>query len=274
MTRFVFWLQRSRPIMWPVLPTVYFLGLHSAGTGLTAEAILHMALLAWPMNLIGYGLNDIYDTESDQRNRRRRAMWHSTAEHEDQDMIWRVCWAMASLMVAGSLLTRNWCNVGATCGMLVVAWAYSAPPMRLKERPPLDSLVNGLGYYLLPFTMGYSLGADHMEIPYKHYLLAFTVCGIHAFTTISDFESDKYAAHQTFSVVFGRRAAAVFAAGTFLIALVFGEFQSVAVRVFLEIGLLVTVCTAVLLRNCVIIAASAAIFVGFFVAAGGYVMGW
>ena len=75
MSRLRFLIQVSRPIVWPVLPLVYGLGLHAAHAELTAAAIIQMLLLTFPMNLIGCGLNDIYDYESDRRSPRRRAIW-------------------------------------------------------------------------------------------------------------------------------------------------------------------------------------------------------
>ena len=193
MRRLVFLLQVSRPILWPVLPMVYYLGLHSAGAPLTGAAVLQMVLLAVPMNLVGCGLNDIYDVESDRRSGRRRAIWGAEVGADDVPLIWRTCFAMGSLIVVGALLTRNWTNMAATCGLLVVAWAYSVPPVRLKERPPLDSLANGFGYFLLPFVMGYSLGADPKAMPMKYWLLALGVCGIHALATAADYDADRAA---------------------------------------------------------------------------------
>ena len=87
----------------------------------------------------------------------------------------------------------------------MVAWLYSVPPLRLKERPPLDSLANGFGYFLLPFTMGYCLNANPREMPLKFYLLALCVCGVHALATAADFEADRAAGHRTLAVKFGRR---------------------------------------------------------------------
>ena len=75
MSPFIFLIQVSRPILWPFLPLVYFLGLHAAHAELTPAAIAQMVLLTFPMNLIGCGLNDIYDFDSDRRCTRRRAIW-------------------------------------------------------------------------------------------------------------------------------------------------------------------------------------------------------
>ena len=72
MNRFLFLVQVSRPILWPVLPLVFYLGLHAAQAPLTPAAIVLMLLLTLPMNLVGCGLNDIYDVDSDRRSERRR----------------------------------------------------------------------------------------------------------------------------------------------------------------------------------------------------------
>jgi 4-hydroxybenzoate polyprenyltransferase len=167
MARLLLLLQVSRPIVWPVLPLVYGLGLHASGAPLSATAILQMVMLTFPMNLIGCGLNDIYDYESDRRCGRRHAIWGAVVTSQDRAIIWSASIAMMPLVVFSACLTRNWDNFVATVSLVLVAWLYSVPPARLKERPPLDSLANGIGYFLLPFVMGYSLCADPRTMPLR-----------------------------------------------------------------------------------------------------------
>jgi len=274
MTRLLFLVQVSRPILWPVLPLVYYLGLHAARAPLSAAAVVEMLLLTLPMNLIGCGLNDVYDYESDRRSERRRKVWGAVVADADRTLVWRACLATVPLVLGGALVTRNAFNIAATGGLVLVAWAYSVPPLRLKERPPLDSLANGLGFFLLPFTMGYSLGADPMAMPLKYYLLALSVCGIHALATAADYEADKAAGHRTLAVVFGRQAAAAFALATFAIALVFGDYQGIAVRVYLAVGAVATLAALLVPRDRTIAVACVTIFVGFLAAAVCHVIGW
>ena len=85
-----------------------------------------------------------------------------------------------------------------------MAWVYSVPPYRLKERPPLDSLANGLGYFLLPLMMGYSMGGDPREMPARYYLLGLCVAGVHALATAADFDADRAAGHRTLAATFGK----------------------------------------------------------------------
>jgi len=266
-------IQVSRPILWPVLPLVYYLGLHAALAPLSLPAIAQMLLLTLPANLLGCGLNDIYDYDSDRRSERRRRIWGAVVAESDRAFVWRACVAMALLLVAGAVFTRNAWNLAATCGFIVAAWAYSVPPVRLKERPLLDALVNGLGFFLFPFAMGYSLGADPVAMPLKYYLLALSVCGIHALATVADYDADQAAEHRTLAVAFGRRAAAAFALATFVVALWLGDYHGIAVRVYLAVGALATLAATIAPHDRVITAACAAIFVGFIAAAICHVAG-
>jgi 4-hydroxybenzoate polyprenyltransferase len=274
MKRFLLVVQVSRPILWPVLALVYYLGLHAARAPLSTAALFQMLLLTLPMNLIGCGLNDIYDYDSDRLSARRKRIWGAVVAESDRRRVWWACLAMVPLMLVGAIATGNVANIIATCGLIAVAWAYSVPPVRLKERPPLDSLSNGLGFFLLPFVMGYSLGADPLAMPLKYYLLALSVCGIHALATAADWEADRAAGHRTLTVVFGRRIAAAFAFVTFAVALWFGDYSGDAARTYLVIGAVATLAAAVVPGARVIGAACVTIFVGFLIAAVCHIVGW
>jgi len=271
--KLLFLIQVSRPIIWPVLPLVYALGLNASHAPLSVVAIIQIVLLTFPINLVGCGLNDIYDYESDRRSSRRRAVWGAVVLNEDRPIVYRAALAMMPLIVLGACLTRNWDNIVATISLLLVAWLYSVPPLRLKERPPLDSLANGFGYFLLPFTMGYSLNANPREMPLKYYLLALCVCGVHALATAADYEADRAAGHRTLAVKFGRRTAAAVAFAAFLIAWLFGDFNSVAVRAYIFCCTIATLVATLIPSSIVIIAACVTIFAGFILAAICHVAG-
>src|SRR5882757_2486468 len=127
--KLLFLIQVSRPIIWPVLPLVYGLGLNAAHAPLSAAAIIQMVLLTFPMNLVGCGLNDIYDYESDRRSLRRRAVWGAVVRNEDRPLVFRAALAMMPLIMFAACATRNWDNIVATVLLLLVAWLYSVPPL-------------------------------------------------------------------------------------------------------------------------------------------------
>jgi 4-hydroxybenzoate polyprenyltransferase len=232
-----------------------------------------MLLLTFPMNLIGCGLNDIYDYESDRRSSRRRAVWGAVVTPENKSLVFIASAAMIPLVILGACVTRDRDNFMATVSLVVVAWIYSVPPYRLKERPPLDSLANGLGYFLLPMMMGYSLNAKPGEMPGRYYLLALCVAGVHALATAADYDADRAAGHRTLAAVFGRRTAAAFACVAFLAAWWLGDYQSFAVRTYLATCAIATTVAALLPRNLVIAVACVIIFVGFLLAAVSHLAG-
>jgi lycopene elongase/hydratase (dihydrobisanhydrobacterioruberin-forming) len=267
MSRLLLLIQVSRPIFWPVLPLVYALGMQAAQVSPSLVAIVQMMLLTFPMNLIGCGLNDVYDYESDRRSPRRRAIWGAVIRPEDRTSVWEACIAMMPVVLFGGCVTRNIDNFVTTVSLVLVAWLYSVPPVRLKERPPLDSLVNGLGYFLLPFSMGYSLGADIRTIPVRYYFFAACVAGIHALATAADYEADRAAGYRTLAVVAGKRVAAGLAFIAFLVTWWFVEFQTPAVYTFIAMSTVATFIAALVPRERVILGACAAIFGGFVMAA-------
>lgn len=266
-SQLVFLIQVSRPIIWPVLPLVYALGAHAAGAELRGAAIGQLFVLTLPMNLIGCGLNDIYDYESDKHSTRRRVIWGAVVAPAERPLVFSACVAMMPLVLFSAGLTRNRDNFMATVSLVVMAWIYSVPPYRLKERPPLDSVANGLGYFLLPLMMGYSLKQDPQHMPLRYYLLAFCVAGVHALATAADYDADRAAGHRTLAVVFGRRAAAALACAAFALAFVYAGFTSPAVRVYLAISVVATLAAGLLPRDRVIGFACVIIFVGFIIAA-------
>jgi 4-hydroxybenzoate polyprenyltransferase len=233
-----------------------------------------MASLTLPMNLIGCGLNDLYDYESDRRSRRRRAVWGAIIEDNDRTLTWRAALAMVPLVLLAATATGNPNNIAATVCLVVIAWLYSVPPVRLKERPPLDSLANGLGYFLLPLVMGYSLGRDPITMPLRFYLLALCVCGVHALATAADYDVDKAAGHRTLAVRFGRRTAAAAAFAMFMITWLMADFESAAVRVYVAACTVATLAATIVPQEKVISLACVAIFAGFLIAGACHAYGW
>lgn len=272
-SQFLFLVQVSRPIIWPVLPLVYALGLHAAHARLTGPAIGQLLMLTFPMSLIGCGLNDIYDYDSDRRSSRRRAIWGAVVTPAERPLVFSACVAMIPLVIFSACLTRNRDNFMATVSLVVMAWIYSVPPYRLKERPPLDALANGLGYFLLPLMMGYSLNANYQEMPLRYYLLALCVAGIHALATAADYEADLAAGHRTMAVAFGKRTAAAFACAAFAFAYWYGEFGSLAIRMYLSICAAATFVAMLVPQASVITSVCVMTFIGFVMAAICYLFG-
>jgi 4-hydroxybenzoate polyprenyltransferase len=87
---------------------------------------------------------------------------------------------------------------------LVLGILYSVPPVKLKGKPFADTLVNGVGYGLVNFSIGWLLVARFewtMFIAFLPYILS--ISGVFINTTIVDIEGDRKAHEITTAVFLG-----------------------------------------------------------------------
>ncbi|RLE42146.1 hypothetical protein DRJ48_04125, partial [Candidatus Woesearchaeota archaeon] len=185
-----------------------------------------------------YGINDFYEFESDKRNPRKGSVEGAKLNPRRHSYIKHAALICASLIILSSLATLNPTNILGMAIMMFFSYFYSAPPLRLKTKPPLDSFSNGFIYVLGPVLMGFGFGKSILDVPLKGYLIVLGAMGVHAFSTIMDYTADKKAGDRTFAVTFGKRAAALFALTTLLVALIFGNFHTPAIRYFIITGCL------------------------------------
>jgi len=85
----------------------------------------------------------------------------------------------------------------------------------------LDVVSAGILGFLAPFALGYSFVDDATAIPPQAYYFTLCVMGLHAFSTIMDYEVDKNIGDRTFAVAYGKRIAAFLPGCIFLLSLFF-----------------------------------------------------
>ena len=209
----------SRPLGWIVAPLVFAIGLYYSNAAFNWISIIQILLLSFPFSIILYGINDIYDVDSDRLNPRKET---SEFKEDNKFLLERVSVIVSVLLIASSVFTLSLPNVVVMVLFLAVSYFYSAPPIRLKEIPLLDSISNGVLFFLA-FALGYSYGREIWDIPLKIYFVAICVMGIHSFGTVMDYSVDKAAGHRTLAVAFGKRAASIFSCLAFLSALFFAN---------------------------------------------------
>jgi len=232
-SRLVFLFMVSRPLLWFIVFIPFFLGFFENPINFNLVMLLQILVLTFPINFFAYAINDIYDYESDKLNERKGSVYGTIIEPKDYAFVKKIAFLMAFLSLFSSVLTFKIENILLMAALLLLVYFYSAKPVRLKERPPLDSLSNGL-MFLLVYLFGFSLsGGNIFSVHYRVFLLALCVSGIHAVTTIIDFDSDKAANHKTFSTVFGKRAAAIFAFLSFTLTNLLSRSPNLFVNLFM-----------------------------------------
>jgi 4-hydroxybenzoate polyprenyltransferase len=163
--------------------------------------------------IVVFGVNDVYDYESDLRNPRKivdgleGTVLHPVY-HTD---VLRMAYASSVYIIASTALTAPPQNVAATSLLVLLGWQYSSPPLRLKEMPVADSVSNGTIVFLAWF-IGFSFtGHSIMEAPMKGYMLSLCTAGMHALGAVVDAEVDQASGQRTIATVLGKRPTALFA---------------------------------------------------------------
>jgi 4-hydroxybenzoate polyprenyltransferase len=175
-----------------------------------------------PYNLLMYGINDVFDYESDLRNPRKGGIegallapkWHRLT-------IWAAIISSAPfvlhLYVYGNLQSNLWLTL-----ILFTVVAYSVKGLRFKERPFIDSLTSA-SHFVGPMIIGLTFaGANIAEPKVLAIILAFTLWGVasHAFGAVQDVQADRDASISSIATVIGARATVRFAFIAYVLAAV------------------------------------------------------
>jgi len=211
-------LTLSRPRFWLYLAGPVIVGVAAAartpGELFAPLAVAFFAYFLVPANLFLYGVNDVFDADVDAENPKkegREARWQG-----DRTVV-------ATILVSGAL------GVGLTAVTPAVAWPYlagffflaveySAPPLRFKTTPFLDSLSNGL--YILPGAAAFAtLTGTHPPLGALVGAWLWTM-GMHTFSAIPDIEPDREAGIATTATVLGEERTYAYCGAAWLAAAV------------------------------------------------------
>ncbi|MFE5410527.1 prenyltransferase [Microbacterium sp. NPDC056569] len=199
-------LVASRPVSW--INTAYPFAAAYLMTTRQVDLTLVVGTLFFlvPYNLAMYGINDVFDYESDLRNPRKGGAHGAVL---DRRMHRVTLWAsgllclpfVAYLAVIGSPL--SWVVLAASLFFVVF---YSAPPLRLKERPFLDSVTSSI-HFFSPAVYGLVLAGATWTLPLVALIGAFALWGVasHAFGAVQDVVADREAGIASIATARGAR---------------------------------------------------------------------
>jgi 4-hydroxybenzoate polyprenyltransferase len=176
---------------------------------------LSLALFAYfllPANVFLYGINDVFDADADRVNPKK----------DDRERRYRgklltpIATAVSAVLGVGLLLAAPAAAVSWLVGFFALGAAYSAPPLRLKVRPPLDSISNGL--YILPGAAAYAAMTGSAPP-----LLALVggwlwTMAMHTFSAVPDVAADRRAGLRTLATTLGERGALAYCGVCWLLA--------------------------------------------------------
>lgn len=166
-------------------------------------ACLVMGPLLWTATLM---INDVHDMAGDRVNP-RKARSPLVQGLVDRDWVNAAAYVFALLAMLVAIPVGPY-FFGFTAACVVLAWLYSAPPVRLKTVPGADVALNVVGAGVLCGLAGWSLAAPLREAPYEFLPQALLVgVAIYIPTALVDYEADLAVGYTTVATRLGRRPA-------------------------------------------------------------------
>jgi len=218
-TTFGYLLTLSRPRFWlylagPVLVGVAY-GASTTGDLFAPAAVALFAYFLVPANVYLYGVNDVFDADVDAENPKKTGEKARESRFRGGIAVTAVvalC-GLAGVSLLGVLppAAALW-----VVAFLVLGYAYSAPPFRLKTAPPLDSVSNGL--YVLPGAAAYVALAGRQPPALAVVGGWLWAMAMHTFSAVPDIEPDRRAGIRTTATVLGERATLAYCGGCWLVA--------------------------------------------------------
>lgn len=210
----------SRPISWintafPFAAAYYFLG-----GELNVFFWVTSFFFLIPYNLLMYGINDVYDYESDLRNPRKGGLEGGLLPPElHAPTLWTSFLLSAPFIVfIAAASAENVLALVAFLGTIFFVVAYSIKGLRYKEIPFIDSISSSI-HFVGPAAFAVSLMGDFsFEILIS--LGAFFLWGAasHAFGAVQDIRADREAGIASIATVLGARSTVRFALSLYALA--------------------------------------------------------
>ncbi len=210
-------LASSRPLSWVNTAYPFAAAYLLAGGGVDLRLVVGTLWFLVPYNLLMYGVNDVFDYESDLRNPRKGGVEGVVLDRSVHRVTIGAAVVsnvpfVAYLLVAGDRLSAL--VLGISVSAVV---AYSAPVLRFKERPFLDSLTSST-HFVSPAVLGLTLADAPATTTTVAAVVGFFLWGIgsHAFGAVQDVTADRAGGIASIGTVIRARGTVWFALAAYV----------------------------------------------------------
>ncbi|WJZ01969.1 prenyltransferase [Corynebacterium freiburgense] len=201
-------LAASRPISW--VNTAFSFGVAYLFVGNRIDWLFWVGVVFFliPYNIAMYGINDVFDYESDIRNPRKGGVEGAVLP---KSMHAPLLWAsvlttlpfIAVMSITGTAQSVFWLFIS-----IAAVVAYSAPKLRFKERPVLDSVTSS-AHFVTPAIIGATIREGELPVPGYFWVavVAFFLWGMasHALGAVQDVKADREGGLSSIVTAFGAR---------------------------------------------------------------------
>jgi len=209
----------SRPLSWVNTAFPFGLTYYLFVGNFDAVFVVGSLFFLIPYNVLMYGINDVFDYESDLRNPRKGGVEGALLPPE----LHRPMLLVSTLLLLPFLVPLvAWGSVAST-GVLALALffvvAYSAKNIRFKEVPFVDSVTSSL-HFVMPAIFAMTLVGEDLTPLALTLLGSFFFWGMasHAFGAVQDVAADREAGVGSIATVIGAKGTVRFAIGLYVLA--------------------------------------------------------
>lgn len=196
----------SRPISWINTAFPFAVAYYLSTDQVDINLIVGTLFFLIPYNLLMYGVNDVFDYESDLRNPRKGGIEGALLHPRYHQRTLLAAFALAApfvfyLLLVGSLESNAWLML-----VLFSVIAYSIKGLRFKEIPFLDSITSAL-HFVGPMWFGLALAGAAIDQTILLISASFFLWGMasHAFGAVQDIKADKAASIGSIATMIGAR---------------------------------------------------------------------
>lgn len=202
----------SRPRFWLYILGSFLIGI-GAHASLSNAVLIHIDIIWWmiyftlPANLFVYGINDLADNDTDQFNE-KKGTYEEKFSLSDRKIL------ILSILILNIPILFLFFRLSTLAQALLIVFfvfniLYSLPPIRLKARPFIDSLSNGIICAAIGLFGYLIVGGENIS------LLALGAgalwsMAMHAYSAIPDIKADIQAQVQTIATVLGEKKTLLF----------------------------------------------------------------
>jgi|AntAceMinimDraft_12_1070368.scaffolds.fasta_scaffold00557_17 4-hydroxybenzoate polyprenyltransferase len=198
-------IKTSRPHFWLYEFGTYLIGVIAAftytGAVVSWEVILFGIYFLLPANILIYGINDVFDYETDMKNPKKTSYEDVLPKEQHKNVFLWV--AITTMPFIAFLPLLSLCAVLSFVAFLFFAFFYSSPPIRAKIRPGLDSLFSG-AHYVVTGIFGYYVVHPTGDFNWTIVLAALLwTTAMHAYSAVPDIQADAESGIQTVATKLG-----------------------------------------------------------------------
>lgn len=209
----------SRPISWVNTAVPFALAYLLDTQRLDWLLLVGFVFFLIPYNIAMYGINDVFDYESDIRNPRKGGIEGAVLPRSMHRPMLVTSAATVLpfalvLYAAGTWMSAVWLTLA-----IFTVYAYSAPPFRFKEIPVLDSATSS-AHFTTPVLVGATLANPAVGSVLGLAVAALFCWGMasHALGAVQDVQADREGGLKSIGTALGARTTTRLAAGAYFLA--------------------------------------------------------